>query len=160
MCVTHIYIYVCVYIYIHFCVCIYTHTHTHTITLNTCSKEIKIHIHTKTWTWMFLLTAFIVAKNWRQLKCTSMDKQIVVNPYNRILLSKQRNKLLICNVCVCIYMKLFYWPSDFLFPPQFSYYLSPNNYHRPQITASDPWLVILLFLHCLTTSLTRTRGGS
>ena len=83
---------------------------------------------------MFLLAAFIVAKNWRQLKCTSMDKQIVVNPYNRILLSKQRNKILICNVCcVCVYMKLFYRSSDFLFPPQFSYYLSPS-----QITASDP----------------------
>ena len=147
------------YIYINVCVYIYIYTHTH-ITLNTCSREIKIHIHTKTWTWMFLLTAFIVAKNWRQLKCTSMDKQIVVNPYNRILLSKQRNKLLICNVCVYIYMKLFYWSSDFLFPPQFSYYLGPNYHHPSQITAPDPWLVILLFLHCVATSLTRTRGGS
>ena len=111
----YIYIKKNIYIYIYMCVCIYIHTHTH-ITLNTCSREIKIHIHTKTWTWMFLLTAFIVAKNWRQLKCTSMDKQIVVNPYNRILLSKQRNKLLICNVCVCTYIwNYFIDPATFYF---------------------------------------------
>lgn len=38
--------------------------------------EMKACFHTKTWTWTFIVTLFIIAKNWKQHKCSSSDEWI------------------------------------------------------------------------------------
>ena len=40
-----------------------------------CPKELKMYVHAKTCTWMFIVALFIIAKNWKQLKCPLTDGQ-------------------------------------------------------------------------------------
>ena len=42
----------------------------------TYSNELKIYVHTKICTQIFTVTLFIIAQTWKQLKYSSIDKQI------------------------------------------------------------------------------------
>lgn len=54
-------------------------------------REMEINIYTKmSCTWMFIAALFILAKNWRQSRCTPMGKSAVVYLYYGILFSKEK----------------------------------------------------------------------
>lgn len=92
------------------------------------------YVHKETCTWMLLVTRFMVARNWKQLKCQSaggwggMDEQMVVRPYSEIQLSDKKERTINTQnlddswrhyaewkhpgskgyiLCSCIYMKFY-----------------------------------------------------
>ena len=52
----------------------------------------------KTWSqkscvWIFITALFVIGQNWKQPMCHHPGKQIVVYPYNRVLLSKKKESV-------------------------------------------------------------------
>lgn len=63
-------------------------------------RERKHIVHTKICMGMFIANFFIIAPNWKQVKCLSQEnKQIVVYPYNGILFGDKKRKNLSNTKC-------------------------------------------------------------
>lgn len=60
--------------------------------LSVCPREMKTYTHTKTYKPIVIAALLVIAKNWRQPRCPSMDTWVsgVVHAYHRLLLSSKR----------------------------------------------------------------------
>ena len=55
------------------------------------SREIKSYVHKSIYTGIFLATLFLLARNWRHLKCPTTDERIKkIYLYNMILLRSKK----------------------------------------------------------------------
>lgn len=60
-------------------------------------KEMKTYAYTKSYIWICTIALSIITKNWKKLKCPQWVnglKKKLVHSYNGILLSHEKNKLL------------------------------------------------------------------
>lgn len=60
-------------------------------------RQLKMYVHTETCTWIFIATWFVIASNWKQLRCSSMGKWLNSQPMKYHVAGK-RSKLLIYTI--------------------------------------------------------------